>query len=365
MNLKKASLLAGVVAVIAGVGVAVAARGGDVRHVGPGDSIQAAIDAASAGDTIVVAPGTYRENLTIQKDGITLRGAGAGRTVLEMPAAGAEHASNCNENGEVSGVCIAGVFTLNSDVLGKPVSDVRVSGFSVKGFTRFGIVTYNAHDTVVSDNAVSGARHFGLVAFEVKGLDLLRNRSTDNGETGLYVADADDADLVVEGNTTSGNTNGGGIGMYFRDASGAVVRGNTVEQNCVGMLLVDSGVPRPLRDWTVSGNTVRGNTASCSATDDVPVALSGFGIAVLGGSHVVIDGNAVSGNRPSGDTPVAGGIALVSASSVGGPDPVANVVKANVLRANAPADIVTDGTGTRNVIVRNTCATSIPTGLCH
>src|SRR5262245_11010711 len=32
-----------------------------VRHVGPGDSIQAAVDAASSGDTIVIAPGTYHE----------------------------------------------------------------------------------------------------------------------------------------------------------------------------------------------------------------------------------------------------------------------------------------------------------------
>ena len=36
-------------------------------------TIQAALDAASASDTIVVAPGTYRENVRITKDGIQLR----------------------------------------------------------------------------------------------------------------------------------------------------------------------------------------------------------------------------------------------------------------------------------------------------
>src|SRR5947208_6494971 len=45
--------------------------------VNPGQSIQAAVDAASPGDTIVVKPGFYNENVVITKDGITLKGFGA------------------------------------------------------------------------------------------------------------------------------------------------------------------------------------------------------------------------------------------------------------------------------------------------
>lgn len=41
----------------------------------PGDSIQAAIDDASPGDTITVAPGTYKEHVVINKDNLTLLGA--------------------------------------------------------------------------------------------------------------------------------------------------------------------------------------------------------------------------------------------------------------------------------------------------
>ena len=53
-----------------------------------GESIQTAIDHARPGDTIRVAAGEFRENLTITTDGITLRGAGSGRdgTVLTPPS---------------------------------------------------------------------------------------------------------------------------------------------------------------------------------------------------------------------------------------------------------------------------------------
>src|SRR3981081_875044 len=57
-------------------------------HVQQGQSIQAAINAASPGTVIEVAAGLYKEDLLIDRDGITLKGtglAGANATVLEAP----------------------------------------------------------------------------------------------------------------------------------------------------------------------------------------------------------------------------------------------------------------------------------------
>ena len=50
-----------------------------------GQSIQDAIDGAATGATVCVGPGTYQENLLINRDGITLKGAGPEDTVLEPP----------------------------------------------------------------------------------------------------------------------------------------------------------------------------------------------------------------------------------------------------------------------------------------
>src|SRR5436190_14623396 len=73
--------------------------------VGPGDSIQAAVDAAQPGDTIVVQ-GLHHENVAITTDGITLHGQGA---VLEPAATPTENACfNPSEPEDVNGICVLG-----------------------------------------------------------------------------------------------------------------------------------------------------------------------------------------------------------------------------------------------------------------
>ena len=61
-------------------------------------TIQAAVTAAANGDTISVAAGTYREQVTVDGKAITLQGAGRGQTIIESPDAAAlvSNASDSN-----------------------------------------------------------------------------------------------------------------------------------------------------------------------------------------------------------------------------------------------------------------------------
>ncbi len=321
-----------------------ASAGGIVVH--PGESIQAAVDAAHPGDTVVVLPGTYEEAVCVTTDGIDLRGQGA---VIRPPAA--PPTTPC-------AVIPAGIFLLGrldfaSGNDTDPITDVTVSGFRVEGFESSGILVLGGRDVDIVGNTAVDNEEYGIARFFSTGGSMRANRVMGSQEAGLYLGDSPNADATISGNTA---TDSGLFGIFVRDSSHGTVVGNTSTGNCVGIVVFASAAPA--EHWTIKGNRVRDNTKACAGGDE-SLPASGMGIALAGAGHTMVTGNVVTGNHPTGPTPFAGGIVVASTAAFGGSDPTDDVISGNVAHDNAP-DLFYDGSGSGIGFPHNACQTSIP-----
>jgi parallel beta-helix repeat protein len=330
-------------AVVGGVGSAQGAVG---KIVGPGKSIQKAVNAAHAGDTIVVS-GFHREDVVIRKNGISLRGTN--KAVIAPPN---KVGSPCGQ----SGICILGDVNFNNGKVNKYVKNVGVSGLKVKNFRDQGVFAIGARDATFVDNRLIGNGEYGVFALASTGTRILSNVARGSDEAGIYVGSSRHANARVLGNETSGNL----LGIFVRDALGGTIAGNRVHNNCVGVLFL-ADAPGPAGNFSVRGNQVRDNTRSCPASEEAP-PLSGVGISLFGAQGVEITGNHIAGNVPSGPSIFSGGVVAVRGD--GGTAPKGNSVVANDFGRNRP-DIFWDGSGSGNRFARNNCDTSVPARLCR
>ena len=334
-------VLAVVLAVVGGVG---SARAQGV--VGPGQSIQKAINAADPGDTIVVS-GTHREDVVIRKNGISLRGTG--KAVILPPA---RVGSPCGR----SGICVLGDVNFNNGKVNRYVKNVSISGFTVKNFRNEGVFAVGARDAAFMDNRLVGNGEYGIFALFSTGTKIFSNVARGSDEAGIYVGGSPHANAKVLGNETYGNL----FGIFVRDALGGTIAGNRVHNNCLGVLFL-ADAPGPSGNFDVKGNQVRDNTRSCPATEESP-PISGVGISLFGARGVEVRDNHIAGNVPSGPSLFSGGVAVVR--GFGGTAPKNNTVVANHFGRNKP-DVFWDGSGSGNRLAPNNCNASAPARLCR
>ena len=323
----------------------------------PGDSIQAAVDAASPGDTIMVRAGMYRESVKIQTDGLTLRTEGS---VTLKPLNYGD--GQCYLPGHVAGFCVVPAdFDPSVGSYTTRVRDVTITGFRIVGFDD-GVFGFGTEDLKVSDVVAIDNRDYGVASFDGIGTRFTRNATSGSQDAGIYVGDSIDANAVVTNNRSWDNA----LGILIRHTHKVVVSHNEVWGNCLGVFLlsdIEAGGSGHIR---VQHNRVSANNKVCPNFEGFLPDLGGGGIVLAGAQHDIIFQNVVTDNR--GNTLFSGGIVLIT-NTLPNPDGSFDVSKDNLvawnrLNGNEPADIVTDAASTPNIFVRNRCDTSIPEGLC-
>src|SRR4051794_30140768 len=294
-RLRAVTLAALTFMLVAWVGAAQAHR---ATVVGPGDSIQAAVDAANPGDIIRVF-GEHRENVVIQKDGLTLHGVGA---VVLPPATPAANACfDPTVPGEtVKGICVSGDIDFDTGEVSRVVSNVTVSGFTVRDFTGAGIGAVAARDTTLKGNVATNNGEGGIAAIVTTGTRMLFNRASGSDAAAFSVVLSPTADATLFANEARDSR----FGILINDAEHGRIVANSMHDNCVGILV--AAAPGAAGDFRIAANHIRRNTSACPANADFP-ALSGAGVALFGAMDNTVVGNLITGNAPTGETLAAGG----------------------------------------------------------
>ncbi len=281
-------------------------------------TITAAVAAASAGDTIYVAKGTYKEGILITKS-LSLQGAGEQLTTIDA-------------HGLPNGIFINGTAT--APIPG--VSNVAISGFAITGANYEGILAANATGVTIVANhvtqnnlALSKGTCPGIPAFET-------NEAMDCGE-GIHLMGADHS--VVAGNLSDHNSGG----ILVTDETGPnyanLITENQVQWNgeACGITLAShpaAALAHPTGPFSfgVFQNTVRKNISNYNGLNNgggAGIGMYAAGPGMVNYGNVAIDNLLVGNGLP--------GVAMHNHASIPGAPPVTlrdNSVIGNHFRGN-------------------------------
>jgi nitrous oxidase accessory protein NosD len=316
-----------------------------------GQSIQAAIHSAQNGDQIVVGAGTYAEQLTIQKDGITLVGHNAilvpPTTIVQNTCSGLAgphtQAGICVEG---SGIKLAPYITEHRKVLsvGTPVKHVSISGFEILGFSGANIAVVGGQDVQVTGNWLYDGEQYGVVTAGCTNT-LVSKNTVISGTKLLFIGIC--TDNVMGSQVLSNYVSGYYVGLCIQ-TSGEEVQNNDVTSCCVDAFV----------DPSVIGAKVQQNRFS-AINPNCNITYGGGGVFLQGSINSSVSNNLIEGQMSGG---LAVGVAVFDDLTTT-PVSVAsgNVVADNILLHN-DLDLYINTTGTGNVFTNNQCTT--PKKLC-
>jgi parallel beta-helix repeat protein len=314
-------------------------------------TIQAAVDATQPGDTLLVPPGTYRENVRVTKEGLTIKGSPG--AVLD----GAGLAGN-------TGIRVAPASQATR------INGFTLSGLTIQNYSRNGVLLLRVDNFHISDGRYLGNHEYGIFPIFSSGGLIAANHVSGADDAGIYVGQS--GDVMIEKNQASDCT----IGIEIENSSMITVRKNMVERNSIGILVqVLPGLAVTVTaDVLVSDNRLIANNRPNPVSDpDELLSLlpSGVGFFNVGGDRVMFRHNTAIQNQSAGIIMARIPSALAALDPRIDPFPDFNETRDNVAVQNgespdpriAPlpgSDLLWDFSGAGNCWASNIFKTSFP-----
>jgi len=241
-------------------------------------TIQAAVNGAGPGDTIIVKPGTYNENIIINKIGLK---------DLELKSA----------SGNAADTIIAN--STGNHVISVSYGDnLTIKGFTISGagIENAGINMVGSHHCTIENNIFSN---------DALGVQLRSNSNYNTIHNNIFVKDtAAGRAINIEGsgyNKISGNTvSNQRYGIYISKSDWNEISSNTVSQNSDGGIVISSSKDNTLEKNILSLNDGLGINCADSPNSKLisnTVSNGSNGINLVFSPGSTISGNDVSFTR--------------------------------------------------------------------
>ena len=285
--------------------------------IGPGDSIQETVDAASPGDTIILMPGVYygppnaRRAVRIKMDRISLIGKPDGDDkVILMP-----NPDGSNEDGIL--VEPEGGGSCNCVIEGSVIKGITVEGFEGDGIK----VEYVNNFQILNNESINNLENGIIPEFSANGL-VKNNLSYGSLDSAMWLEGVTNVRAI--GNVLHSSV----TGLEVTISKDVVIVDNEMYDNTVGLgLYHSSAASHPTREpvmdgWKVMNNYIHDNNEYYPDAGGLPSLLPpGGGILLMGVSGHKIAGNRVENNDFFGIAVVDFCIALTGAPGPCSPDP--------------------------------------------
>ena len=296
-------------------------------------SIKAAVAAAASNDVINVAAGSYAEDVVIGKP-LSLVGAGSDSTFIDA-------------HGLANGVYVDGLD--NSGL-----SNVLVTGFTIRNANYEGILITNASHVVISENHVTGNnQNLDITAPSCSGIPAFETSEAEDCGEGIHLLGVNHS--LVTNNES--DLNSGGI--LLSDETGYthdnIIAGNSVHDNPFDCGITLASHPPAAQASSKLPYGVFNNTISANRSYSNGLATPGAGAGV--GIFAPGPGNLDFGNKVIGNTLLNNGLPGVTIHNHAAPPGAPgvnlndNVIARNYISGNAAdtEDAATSGTAGINI----------------